>query len=111
MKHIILFVFLALASITLCNAQSINGVDTTLNGKVSDKMYKFKLRQPAQCIDKATFQKTGKPCNSYLSDDGMEIIIQNYIHGSTLYFEVTYRNGQKDVYTRSPCSLEMFIPL
>ena len=77
MKHIILFVFLALASITLSNAQSINGVDTTLNGKVSDKMYKFKLRQPAQCIDKATFQKTGKPCNSYLSDDGLEIIIQN----------------------------------
>lgn len=102
--------FVGMCSIML-PAQSLNGVDTTLNGKVSDKLYRFKLRKPAQCIDKSKFQKTGLPCNSYLSDDGLEIYIQNYIYGSTLYFEVTYRTGEHDVYVKSPCSLEMFLPL
>ncbi|MBK8846694.1 MAG: hypothetical protein IPO27_09215 [Bacteroidetes bacterium] len=110
-RYFLLAFFFALIISLDTKAQTINQVDTSLNGKLAPNEYKFKLRRPAQCIDKGTLQKTGETLKSRLSDDGTEVIISNWRFGNSVYFEITYPDGQKDVYVKSPCALEMIMPL
>lgn len=110
-RYFLVALLLGFLFVSEVDAQTINQVDTSLNGKLAPNEYKFKLRKPAQCIDKGTIQKTGELLKSRLSDDGTEIIISNWRFGNAVYFEVTYPDGQKDVYVKSPCALEMIMPL
>ena len=93
------------------NAQVIieNAVDTT--EIISDKLYKFDLRVPAQCIDKITYQKDGTKVEFELSDDGYMVIVKNFIPGRGIKVECTYKDGTRDAFNKSPCSLELVVPL
>ena len=50
--------------------------------KISDKLYKIELKQPAQCIQKMIYQKTGEAVEQELMNDGNTNIIKNYHEGN-----------------------------
>ncbi len=86
-----------------------NQIDT--NEIISDKLYKFDLRLPAQCIDKITYQKDGSKVEFELSEDGNMVIVRNFIPGRGIRVECTYKDGSRDAFNKSPCSLELVVPL
>ncbi len=86
-----------------------NAIDTTEH--ISDKLYKFELRMPAQCIDKITYQKDNSKVDFELSEDGKIVYIKNFIPGRGIRVECTYKDGNRDAFNKSPCSLELVVPL
>lgn len=100
--------FFANAQIEIKNPAPTDSVAPEI---ISDKLYKFDLRFPAQCIDKLTYQKSGKNVDYELSEDGQVVYIKNLVIGSGLKVECTYKNGIHDSYSKTPCSLELVVPL
>lgn len=78
---------------------------------ISNKLYKFELRLPTQCIDKMVYQKTGKEVEHELSDDGKTVYIKNLVQGQSVKVECTYKNGSRDSFIKSPCTLELVVPI
>ncbi|MEO8150299.1 MAG: hypothetical protein ABI723_21880 [Bacteroidia bacterium] len=112
-KFLITLMFFTATMFAKSQAQVIiqNEVDTSSFGKASDKIYKFELRMPAQCIDKLIYQKTGDKVDYELSEDGETVYIKNFKLGSGLSVECTYKNGSRDAFNKTPCSLELVVPL
>ncbi len=114
MKKIILFLifsttaFFANAQIEIKNSPVSDSLPTEV---ISDKLYKFDLRFPAQCIDKITYQKSGKKADFELSEDGTVVYLRNLVIGSGIHVECTYKDGNHDSFNKSPCSLELIVPL
>lgn len=79
--------------------------------KISDKLYKIELKQPAECIQKMIYQKTGEAVDQELQDNGTTIIIKNYHEGTGVIVYLIYKNGNSDMIVKSPCSLELVTPL
>lgn len=114
MKKILLTVLLfTTTAFVKLNAQIIieNANDTSEKEIISDKLYKFELRMPAQCIDKITYQKDGKKVEFELSDDGNTVFVKNFVIGRGLRVECTYKDGTRDAFNKTPCSLELVVPL
>lgn len=111
-KFLILLILISAA--TIAKAQIIvtdQPTDTLPKEIISDKLYKFDLRMPAQCIDKITYQKGGANAEFQLSEDGKTIYITNYKVGNGLRVECTYKDGSRDMFNRTPCSMEIVLPL
>lgn len=111
-----IFAILILSTVSLFATAQIeiknSPVTDSVPGEViSDKLYKFDLRFPAQCIDKITYQKSGNKVDFELSEDGNVVYIRNLVIGNGLHVECTYKDGNHDSFNKSPCSLELVVPL
>jgi len=90
---------------------SLFGQTDSLPETISDKIYKFDLRFPAQCIDKIEYSKSKRKVKYELSEDGRTVYIKEHVIGNGVKVECTYRDGNRDVFTKSTCALELVVPL
>lgn len=87
------------------------GQNDTVPEIISDKIYKLDLRFPAQCIDKIEYNKSKRAVKYELSEDGRTVYIKEHIVGNGVKVECTYKDGNRDQFSKTPCAIELVVPL